>query len=283
MPSKPNQIYQPRVLKQIDACVRAIRKKTKFKPDFCCVLGTGLGSLAKQVKPVAVFDYSKLPHFPATTVRSHRGQLVLGELEGRNVAMLEGRFHLYEGYSAEEVVFPVRVCRFLGASSLIVTNASGGLNPAYQLGELVAIQDHINFLGVNPLTGPNDDRVGPRFPDMSEPYARDYLKTVCRAAKSLKLDLQEGVYLAIPGPNLETRAEYRMIRGWGADLVGMSTVPEVIAAVHAGMKVLGLSVVTDLCDPENLKSVDIKEIIKVANQAGPRLDKLIRQFLKSNS
>lgn len=280
MPSKPNQIHQPKTLQQIDACVRAIRKKTKFKPDFCCVLGTGLGSLAKQVKPVAVFDYGKLPHFPKTTVESHRGQMVLGELEGKRVAMLEGRFHLYEGYTAAEVVFPIRVCRFLGADSLIVTNASGGLNLNYERGDLVAIEDHINFLGVNPLTGPNDERVGPRFPDMSAPYTQEYLKGVHQAAKSLKLKLREGTYLAIGGPNLETRAEYRMIRSWGADLVGMSTVPEVIAAVHAGMKVLGLSVVTDLCDPENLRPVDIQEIIQVANQAGPKLDQLIRRFLK---
>lgn len=281
MPAKPNQIHSPQVLKQIDDCVRVIRKKTKFEPDFCCVLGTGLGSLAKQVKPTAFFDYSKLPHFPATTVQSHKGQLVLGELEGRKVAMLEGRFHLYEGYSAAEVVFPIRVCKFLGAHSLIVTNASGGMNLSYERGDVVAIEDHINFLGVNPLIGPNDERVGPRFPDMSEPYAKDYLQVVTKAAKSLKMRLHEGVYLAIAGPNLETRAEYRMIRSWGADLVGMSTVPEVIAAVHGGMKVLGLSVVTDLCDPANLHPVDIKEIIKVANEAGPKLDKLIRQFLKS--
>lgn len=280
MPAKPNQKSKNQTLAQIDACVELIRKKTDFVPEFCCVLGTGLGHLAKQVKTEVAFDYQKLPHFPATTVESHRGQLILGELEGRHVAMLEGRFHLYEGYSAAEVVFPIRVCRFLGAKNLIVTNASGGLNPDYQRGDIVAIQDHINFLGVNPLTGPNDDRVGPRFPDMSEPYFGEYLKAVKVAAKKLKLTLREGVYLAIAGPNLETRAEYRMIRSWGADLVGMSTVPEVIAAVHAGMKILGLSVVTDTCDPDHLEPVDIREIIRVANAAGPKLDQLIRQFLK---
>lgn len=280
MPVKPNQKITNPILAQIDTCVRAIRKKTSFEPEFCCVLGTGLGNLAKQVKPIAVFEYGKLPHFPATTVKSHQGRLILGELEGKRMAMMEGRFHLYEGYSAAEVVFPIRVCRFLGAKNLIVTNAAGGLNLSYQQGDLVAISDHINFLGVNPLTGPNDERVGPRFPDMSEPYSGIFLKAVKSAAKKLKLSLKEGVYLVISGPSLETRAEYRMMRGFGADLVGMSTVPEVIAAVHLGMKVLGLSVVTDRCDPDHLQPVDIREIIRVANAAGPRLDQLIRRFLK---
>ncbi len=280
MPAKPNQKTKNPTLAHIDACVRVIRKKTDFVPEFCCVLGTGLGHLAKQVKVDTAFEYRKLPHFPVTTVESHRGQLILGELEGRRMAMLEGRFHLYEGYSAAEVVFPARVCRFLGAKSMIVTNAAGGLNPAYKSGDIIAIHDHINFLGVNPLTGPNDERIGPRFPDMSEPYTKDFLKTAQAAAKSLKLTLHEGIYLAIAGPNLETRAEYRMIRNFGADLVGMSTVPEVIAAVHAGMKVLGLSVITDVCDPDHLKAVDIREIIRVANASGPKLDQLIRRFLK---
>lgn len=280
MPAKPIKKNANPTLFQIDACVRFIRKKTDFEPEFCCVLGTGLGHLAKQVKVTAAFDYHKLPHFPVTTVESHKGQLVLGELEGRRVAMLEGRFHLYEGYSAAEVVFPIQVCSFLGAENLIVTNAAGGLNLKYKHGDLVAISDHINFLGVNPLTGPNDERVGPRFPDMSEPYCSKYLKIVRAAAQSLKLNLHEGIYLAIAGPNLETRAEYRMIRSWGADVVGMSTVPEVIAAVHLGMKVLGLSVVTDVCDPDHLKPVEIREIIRVANEAGPKLDQLIRKFLK---
>ncbi len=280
MPAKPVKKNNNQTLAQIDACVKFIRKKTDFKPEFCCVLGTGLGNLAKQVKPAAIFEYSKLPNFPVTTVDSHRGQLILGELEGRRVAVLEGRFHLYEGYSSAEVAFPIRVCKFLGAQNLIVTNAAGGINLAYGLGDLVAINDHINFLGANPLIGPNDERVGPRFPDMSEPYSKLFLKTVENAAKALKQPLHSGVYLAISGPNLETRAEYRMIRGFGADLVGMSTVPEVIAAVHAGMNVLGLSVVTDVCDPDHLKKVDIREIIRVANQAGPKLDKLIRKFLK---
>ena len=281
MPAKPNKKNKDESLAWIDACVRSIRKKTNFVPDFCCVLGTGLGQLAKQVKAEAIFEYHKLPHFPRTTVESHRGQLVLGELEGRRVAMLEGRFHLYEGYSAAEVVFPIRVCRFLGAKNLIVTNAAGGLNLSYKRGDIVAIKDHINFLGVNPLTGSNDERMGPRFPDMSRPYDRDFLEKICYVAGKLKISLQEGVYLAIAGPNLETRAEYRMIRNWGADIVGMSTVPEVIAAVHLGMKVLGLSVVTDVCDPDHLEAVEIREIIRVANEAGPKLDQLIRQFLKT--
>ncbi len=280
MPAKPVKKTKNSTLAQIDACVRFIRRKSDFNPEFCCVLGTGLGSLANQVKIEAAFEYHKLPHFPATTVESHRGRLILGMLEGRRVAMLEGRFHLYEGYSAAEVVFPVRVCRFLGAKNLIVTNASGGLNPSYKQGDIVAIHNHIDFLKNNPLTGSNDERIGPRFPDMSEPYSTEFLKTAKAAAKSLKLTLHEGVYLALAGPNLETRAEYRMIRSWGADLVGMSTVPEVIAAVHAGMKVLGLSVVTDVCDPDHLKAVDIREIIRVANAAGPKLDQLIRKFLK---
>lgn len=281
MSSPTNLTKDPPILAQMDACVSAIRKKTDFEPEFCCILGTGLGNLAQQVKAKSVFEYHELPHFPVSTVESHRGRLVLGELEGRRVAVLEGRFHLYEGYLAADVAFPIRVCRLLGASSMIVTNASGGLNLEYKRGDLVAITDHINFLGVNPLTGPNDERIGPRFPDMSEPYSKNFLKIVETAAKKLNIPLRQGVYLAIAGPNLETRAEYRMIRAWGADLVGMSTVPEVIAGVHAGMKILGLSVVTDLCDPENLRPVEIQEIIKIANEAGPHMDRLIRLFLKS--
>ncbi len=282
MPAKPVRKTNVDMLKKIDACVAIIRKKTKFEPEFCCVLGTGLGNLAAQVKPTAIFDYHKLPYFPVTTTESHRGRLILGELEGRRVAMLEGRFHLYEGYTAAEVVFPIRVAKFLGAKNLIVTNAAGGLNLSYQRGDIVAIEDHINFLGVNPLTGANDERMGPRFPDMSQPYDPALLAIACGAIKNMKFQVHRGVYLAIGGPCLETRAEYRMIRSWGADLVGMSTVPEVIAAIHAGMKVLGLSVVTDVCDPDHLEAVDIKEIIKVANEAGPKLDKLIRFVLKNS-
>ncbi len=228
-------------------------------------------------------DYKSIPHFPVSTVESHAGKLVLGTLAGKPVAALQGRFHLYEGYSAEEVSFPVRVLARLGAKVLIVTNAAGGLNLGYRKGDLVLIEDHINFMGSGPLTGANDERVGPRFPDMSRPYSARLAGLADQAARELKISLRRGVYIGVLGPNLETRAEYRMMRSWGADLVGMSTIPEVIAGVHMGVDVLALSVVTDVCDPDHLEPVEIKEIIRIANEAGPRLDALIEKTVGSLS
>lgn len=258
----------------------AIQKKISWKPEIAMVLGTGLGDLARRVKVEEVFPYSQIPHFPVSTVESHKGRLVLGTLGGRKVAVMEGRFHGYEGYSMEEVTFPIRVLARLGTKILVVTNAAGGLNLQYGKGELVLIEDHINLMGMNPLVGPNDDRLGPRFPDLSQPYSKRLLQLTEQAALEEKVKVRRGVYAAVLGPNLETRSEYRFLRGIGADLVGMSTVPEVLVAIQMGIEVLGVACVTDVCDPDHLEPVDIKEIIRTANEAGPRLDRLIEAAIK---
>ncbi len=272
---KSNSLWQ-----NLEEAVTAIRGKISWSPEIAIVLGTGLGNLARRVKAEAVFPYGKIPHFPASTVESHKGELILGTLGGKKVAVLQGRFHVYEGYSMEEVVFPIRVLARLGAKILIVTNAAGGLNLDYKKGELVLVEDHINLMGMSPLVGPNEERLGPRFPDLSRAYSERLLKLTEKAAREKKLAAGKGVYAAVTGPNLETRAEYRFLRGIGADLVGMSTVPEVLAGVHLGMEILGIAVVTDVCDPDHLEPVEIKEIIRVAGEAGPRLDQLIETAIK---
>jgi purine-nucleoside phosphorylase len=216
---------------------------------------------------------------PLSTVESHHGELVLGELGGKKVVAMRGRFHLYEGYSAQQVAFPVRVMRALGAGTLLISNACGGMNRAYRPGDLMLLDDHINFQGANPLVGVNEDALGPRWPDMSQPYDRGLLSLAETAARDLGLKLQRGVYAAVLGPNLETRAEYKML-GAFADVVGMSTVPEVIAAVHGGMRCLGISVVTDECFPETLKPADVKEIIRIAGEAEPKLTRLMAEVIR---
>ncbi|MEI7751606.1 MAG: purine-nucleoside phosphorylase [Candidatus Omnitrophota bacterium] len=281
MAMKRTQKPQSALLKKIDACVAAIRKKTDFKPEIALILGTGLGNLAQRIKPETVFTYDKLPHFPQSTVESHKGQLVLGELSGKKIAAMEGRFHFYEGYSLDDVTFGVRVLQQLGAKILLVSNAAGGLNLSYKKGEIVLLTDQINFMGVNPLVGPNLDKLGSRFPDMCEPFSQRLIDLTKKASQEVKVPVNQGVYIGVTGPCLETRAEYRMMRQWGADLIGMSTVPEVIVGVHMGMEVLGVSIVTDTCDPDHLEPCDIKEIIKTANEAGPKLDKLITAAIKN--
>ncbi|MCM8774761.1 MAG: purine-nucleoside phosphorylase [Candidatus Omnitrophica bacterium] len=268
------------LLTRIRGAVRAIRRKMDHRPRVGIILGTGLGNFAKKIKVGGTIPYSKVPGFPVSTVESHAGNLVFGKLGDQDVVAMEGRFHYYEGYSLDEVTFPVRVIRELGSQVLVVSNAAGGLNLSFHKGEIVLIEDHINFMGVNPLIGPNEERLGPRFPDMSSPYSARLMKLAEEAACSLSIPVRRGVYLGVTGPNLETRAEYRMMRNLGADLVGMSTVPEVIVAVHMGLEVLGVSIVTDVCDPDHLEPVDIKEIIKTANEAGPKLDRLLEAAIK---
>ena len=260
---------------QLNKTVRSIWQKTAFRPDIAIVLGTGLGNLTKYIKKEAVIPYGAIPYFPRSTVLAHAGRLVFGMLGEKRVVAMDGRFHFYEGYSLEQVTFPIRVLRKLGANILIVSNAAGGLNLKYRKGDLVLIEDHINLMGVNPLIGPNDDRLGVRFPDMCEPYSKRLLELAEHLGHEQHIRLARGVYLGVSGPNLETRAEYRFMRGLGADLVGMSTVPEVIVGVHAGFEILGISVVTDLCDPDHLAPVNIEEIIHTAYEAGPRLDRLV--------
>jgi len=268
------------LFKKIQDSVRTIRRRTKWVPEIAIIFGTGLGDISRKIHIDAKIAYQHLPHFPISTAESHAGNLIFGTLSGKKVAAMEGRFHFYEGYTPQEVTFPLRVLNMLGAKILVVSNAAGGLNLGYRKGEIVLIEDHINLMGINPLIGPNDARLGPRFPDMSAPYSPRLIGLAEEAAGQEKILVKKGVYLGISGPNLETRAEYRMMRGVGADLVGMSTVPEVIVGVHMGMEILGVSIVTDRCDPDHLEPVDIKEIIRTANEAGPKLDRLLQAAIQ---
>ena len=257
--------------------VGEVRRRTAFEPEVALILGTGLGaSLVAAMEVEASVPYDEIPHFPTCTVESHAGRLLFGRLEGRRVVAMQGRFHRYEGYTLQEVTFPVRVMAMLGARTLIVSNACGGMNPLWAAGDLVLLDDHINLLGDNPLIGPNLDDLGPRFPDMSEPYDRGLQALAQSVALELGIPLRRGVYVAVAGPNLETRAEYRMLRTIGADVVGMSTVPEVIVARHMGIRVMGVSVITDLCFPDALKPTGIDQIVRIANEAEPRLAELVR-------
>lgn len=268
-------------LEKITAAAEAVRRQFPKKPRAGIILGTGLGGFAEEIKGEAVIPYAQIPHFPESTVQSHAGRLVAGTLKGTPVVAMEGRFHCYEGYSMQQVVFPVRVFKALGAEVLIVSNACGGMNPLHQLGDLLIIDDHINLMSGNPLIGRNDDRLGPRFPDMSAPYDRKLIDQALRIALDHKIVAHRGVYVAVTGPNLETRAEYRFLRAIGADVVGMSTVPEVIAAVHMGMRCLGLSVITDLCLPDALEPANVDTIIKVAHDAEPKLRTIVREVVGS--
>ena len=264
---------------KIDAAAAAVRDRCDRVPRVAVVTGTGLGGLSEAVAVDAAIPYAEIPHFPEPTAPSHRGRLVLGKLGGASVAVLDGRFHSYEGYTLAEVTFPIRVVRALGAEVLVLTNAAGGLNPAFGLADLMLIEDHIDLLPGNPLTGPNDDALGPRFPDMSEPYDRGLMAVAREEAQQAGVPLREGVFVAVAGPNLETRAEYRMLRTLGADCVGMSTVPECIAAKHCGLRTLAFSVVTDLCDPDHLEPVDIAEIIATAERGGAALAGLLGRVI----
>lgn len=264
----------------IDRAVEEIRQVCDLVPDASLILGTGLGGLAKEIDCAAQISYSEIPGFPVSTVESHAGRLLLGTLGDRNVVAMQGRFHLYEGYSMQQITFPVRVMRALGADKLVVSNACGGMNPFWSAGDLMLIADHINLLGDNPLIGPNDESLGPRFPDMSAPFDPELRKIARSVAQDLKITLREGVYVAVTGPNLETPAEYRFLRGIGADVVGMSTVPEVIVAVHGGMRVLGVSIITDECFPDALEPADVERIIATAQKAEPDLTRLVTGVLE---
>ena len=268
---------------KIEETAAAIRKRWKNgtkSADVGIVLGTGLGALAESIEVDEAIPYEELPHFVPSTVEAHAGKLILGTLEGKNVVAMQGRVHMYEGYTAKEITFPIRVMKALGASILVVSNASGGMNPQFKPGDIMIIEDHINLLGVNPLIGKNDERLGPRFPDMCEPYSKELIELARSVALELGLLTQKGVYVATPGPNLETRAEYRFFRAIGGDSVGMSTVPEVIVAVHSGMKVLGFSIITDMGLPDALEPVDVPKIFQNAGEAEPKMNAIIRGVLK---
>lgn len=267
-------------LEAVERAAAAVRARFGERPDVGIILGTGLGRLGAEIDIVATIDYGDIPGFPLSTVESHAGRLLCGRLGGKTVVAMQGRFHRYEGYSLQQVSFPVRVLKALGAGTLVVSNACGGLNPLWAAGDLMLIADHINLLGDSPLIGPNDERLGPRFPDLSAAYDSSLRDAARAVAGARGITLREGVYVAVAGPNLETRAEYRFLRGIGADAVGMSTVPEVLVAVHAGMRVLGISIITDMCLPDALEPATLERIIAVANRAEPGLTELVRGVLE---
>jgi purine-nucleoside phosphorylase len=265
---------------KIQSAAEAVRKHTRVAPRYGVILGTGLGDLADAMDVDGAVPYTEIPHFVTSTTAGHKGNFVLGSLGGQPVVTMQGRLHYYEGYSMQDVTFPVRVMRALGVEELIVFNAVGGMNPHLDLGDIVAVTDHINLMGDNPLIGWNDERLGDRFPDMSEPYTRSCRTRAEAVAIELGIPLRRGVLVAVAGPNLETAAEYRFLRRVGADIVGMSMVPETLVAVHGKMRVLGLCVVTDLCRPDALEPADLARIVATAQSAEPRLRKLIIEYLK---
>lgn len=253
-----------------------IRDAFSEQPRAGIILGTGLGGIVDELEVEVALDYEQIPHFLTSTATSHRGRLVCGKLAGVPVVAMEGRFHMYEGYALKDITLPVRVFKELGAELMILSNACGGLNPYYHAGDIMVIEDQINLLGDNPLIGINDDRLGPRFPDMCEPYDQAWIDRAIKVARDQGIDVHKGVFVAVAGPNLETRAEYRFLRMIGADVVGMSTVPETIVAVHCGLKTVGLSVITDMCLPDALKPSNVEEIIATANSAAPKLIAVVK-------
>jgi purine-nucleoside phosphorylase len=268
------------MMDKIKQALDFLHEKGIKKPEIGIVLGTGLGKLVNEIKIHHTVDYVDIPHFPVSTVESHSGRLVSGKLGSKNVLAMQGRFHYYEGYSMQEITFPIRVMKMLGIKYLLLSNAAGAMNLNFKKASLMMITDHINLLGNNPLTGKNHDDMGPRFPDMSKAYSPIMAEELMKIARELKIELHQGVYVAVPGPNLETPAEYRFLHRIGADVVGMSTVPEVIVANHMGLPCAAVSVITDECDPDNLHPVDIKEIIKVAGMAEEKLTRLFKAFVE---
>ena len=265
---------------QLDEAVHAVAARTRFRPEIGLIMGSGLGGLTKGLQVEAELDYADIPHMPQVTAPGHEGKLVLGLLGGKQVAVLSGRFHYYEGHTSSHIAYPVRLVRALGAETLILTSIVGSMNPKMPPGSLVLLEDHINVMGMNPLLGPNDEAVGPRFPDMSQPYDPALRRLARQVAAEQRLPLQEGVYVAVAGPNLETRAEYRMLRQLGADVVGMSMVPEVLVARHCGLRVLAIVVVSDACIPETLKPASIEELLRVAAETEPKLTALLRTVMQ---
>jgi purine-nucleoside phosphorylase len=264
---------------RIEESVQALQSLAPFEPEVALILGTGLGQVANGIKVVTTVPYGEIPHFVLSTVESHKGNLIFGTLSGRNIVAMEGRFHYYEGYSMTEVTFPVRVLRRLGAKALIIASAAGGLNPVFRPGDIMLVTDHINLMGENPLRGLTDERLGPRFPDMTRPYDKDLRFLASEAAAELQIPLQHGVYVAVPGPSLETRAETRMLRLLGADAVGMSTVPEVIVASQVGFKTMVLAAITNVNLPEAMEPISVDRVIANAAQAAPKLEALVKRVL----
>lgn len=268
---------------KIEDARQVIQKHWNRTPQVAIVLGTGLGGLVGDIDVEATIEYGEIPHFPKSTATSHRGRLVCGLMSGVPVVAMEGRFHYYEGYPLKQITLPVRVFKSLGAELLVLSNACGGLNPYFSSGDIMVIEDQINLIGDNPLIGINDDRLGPRFPDMCEPYDQQWVDRTIAIARRSNIEAHKGVFVAVAGPNLETRAEYRFLRTIGADVVGMSTVPETIVAIHCGLKVVGLSVITDMCLPDALHPANVEEIIRVANEAEPKLRQIVRGIVAESA
>jgi purine-nucleoside phosphorylase len=256
-----------------------LRSRTRVQPQLGIILGTGLGGLVREIEATDVIPYDQIFNFPIATVESHAGRLIFGKLAGKDVMVMQGRFHYYEGYTMAQITFPVRVMKALGARAMVVSNACGGVNPVYAAGDIMLMSDHINFMGDNPLLARNEESLGPRFPDMCEAYDRGLIALAERVALQQGIKVQKGVYMAFSGPNLETAAEYRMARAMGADVVGMSSVPEVIVARHAGLKVLGFSIITDMGLPDALKPASLEHILKVAGEAEPKFVRLVTQVV----
>ena len=279
MASSVEKIQTTPMTDQLQETQRYLANKITTSPTIGIVLGTGLGGLAQEIQAEYTVSYADLPHFPVSTVETHDGKLIYGTLGHQRVLAMQGRFHHYEGYTMQQITYPIRLMKLLGVTTLYISNVSGGINTRYEKGDLVIIEDHINLQTANPLTGPNLDELGPRFPDMSQPYDPEMMHRAWQVAKEAGFRIHKGVYAAVNGPNLETRAEYRFLRTIGADLVGMSTVPEVIVANHMGLRVLAVSIVTDLCDPDQLEPVNISEIIRIAGEAEPKLTSLFYHMI----
>lgn len=269
------------LMTQLQETAQFIQSKIAAKADTAIILGSGLGNLSTKIETEFEIPYSSIPNFPVSTVEGHKGRLILGTLNGQKVWVLEGRFHFYEGYSPEQVSFPVRVLKLLGVQNLILSNAAGGVNPDYQVGDLMIIKDHISFFTINPLIGKNESALGTRFPDMSEPYAQEFINKAKAIAASHQIKVHEGVYVGVTGPTFETRAEYKLIKFVGGDVVGMSTIQENIAAVHCGMRVFAISVVTDLGIREDNNVITHQEVLEAANAAEPKLTLIISDLVKA--
>lgn len=264
---------------QVQETVDYIQNKTNFSPEYGVILGSGLGGFTDDIEIDYILSYNEIPNFPVSTVEGHKGALVFGHIHGKKVVAMQGRFHFYEGYSMKEVTFPVRVMKYLGVEKLIVSNASGGVNPNYKVGSIVIIKDHVNMMPEHPLRGKNDSRFGPRFVNMSEPYSRKMMAKAKEIAADLDIHVQDGVYLGLQGPTFETLSEYKMVKALGCDCVGMSTVPEVIVARHMELETFGISVITDMGDAENIDSITHEEVLEAAREAEPHVRRLIRELI----
>jgi purine-nucleoside phosphorylase len=263
----------------VQETVSFIKEKTNFTPEYGVILGSGLGSFTNDIEVEFTLPYSEIPNFPVSTVQGHKGALVFGTIGNKKVVAMQGRFHYYEGYSMQEVTFPVRVMKFLGVEKLIVSNASGGVNPIYKVGDVIILKDHINMMPEHPLRGKNEDRFGPRFVNMSEPYSKNMISKAKELAQKMNIEVKEGIYLGLQGPTFETLSEYRMVKKLGADCVGMSTVPEVIVARHMNMECFGLSIITDMGDEDNIETVSHDEVLEAAKKAEPKVRSLIKELI----